>query len=61
MRSVTYEVPEIVRAPVTVQVQNPETGVVLTLSLMSVAVELPKVVPVPNVFLVPVPDTSVAG
>ena len=61
MRSVTYEVPEIVRVPVTVQVQNPETGVVLTLSLMSVAVEVPEVVPVPNVFLVPVPDTSVAG
>ena len=33
---------------------------VLTLSLMSVAVEVPEVVPVPALFLAPVPDTVFA-
>ena len=47
--------------PVGDAVQSPETCVAMTLSLMSVAVEVHEIVPVPAVFLVPLLDTVLAG
>jgi len=53
-------VPEIVRVPSTVLVKV-RRHLSRTLSLMSVAVEVPDVVPVPNLVLFTVPDTVLAG
>ena len=57
----TYEVPEVRAGPGNGASPNPETGVVLTLSLMLVAVEVPEIVPVPALFLVTLQDTVLAG
>jgi len=33
----------------------------MTMGMMSVAIEVPEIVPAPALFLVPVPDTGLAG